>query len=61
VDAVAVNGAGPGVGQKTVPHLIGKFRQIDPLALLVEEAQLDLGRVGGKQRKIDAESRPGCA
>jgi hypothetical protein len=31
------------------------------LALLVEEAQLDLGRVGGKQGKIDAEPRPGCA
>jgi hypothetical protein len=52
-------------GKKTVPHLIGKFRQLNSLdlslALLVEEAQLDLGRVGGKQGKIDAEPRPGCA
>jgi hypothetical protein len=65
VYAVAINGAGPGVGQKAVPHLIGKFRQLNPLdlslALLVKETQLDLGRVGGKQGEIDAEPGPGCA
>ena len=48
-----------------MPHLIRKFRQLDALdlslPLFVKEAQLDLGRVCGKQCEIDAKARPGRA
>ena len=62
VDAVAVELPGPHVGQIAVPDLVGVFGQRDAVglapALLVEEAQLDLGGIGGEQREIDAAAIP---
>ena len=62
VHAVAVKLTGPDIRQVAVPDLMGLFRQIDTLgfapALRVEQAELDAGRVGGKQRKVDAFSVP---
>ena len=53
---IAVDGAGPGVGDKAVPDLVGVFGQLDALdfllALIVEKAQLDLGRSGGEKGEI---------
>ena len=65
VHAVAVDRAGPRVGQIAVPDLVGVFGQLDALelalAVVVEQAELDLGRVGREQREIDAEPVPGGA
>jgi len=71
VDPVAVHQAGAGVGQETVPDLIGEARQRDPLELalasLIEQAQLDGLGVGGKQCEVDTAilaggaQRPGTA
>jgi hypothetical protein len=40
-----------------VPDLVGEFRQFDALdlalAAVIEQAQLDLGRIGGEEREID--------
>ena len=62
VNAVAVYGAGPRVGQEAVPHLVGVLRQLDPLdlglAVVVEQAQLHLGRVGGEQGEVHAAPGP---
>ncbi len=62
VDPVAVDGAGPRLGQEAVPDLVGVFRQDDAgelgLAAVVEDAQFDLCRVGGEQREIHAQPRP---
>ncbi len=48
-----------------MPDLVGVFRQLDPLqlrlAFVVEEAELDLGGVGGEQGEVDAEPVPGRA
>jgi hypothetical protein len=48
-----------------VEDLVGIFRQRDPLELplpgIVEQAKLDLGGIGRKQREIDAEPGPGGA
>ena len=60
VDAVAVELAGPHVGQVAVPDLIGALAQLDLRATrprrpcVVEEAQLDAGRVLGEDREVDA-------
>ena len=63
VDAVAVHGAGPRVGQEAVPNLVGVLRQLDPLKLdlpvVVEQAKLDLGGVGGEQGEVHALPVPG--
>ena len=65
VDPIAVDHSRMGVGQIAVPDLIGVFGQFDAfqflLALAVEQAQLDLGGMRGKQRKVDAQPVPGCA
>src|SRR3569833_1194503 len=65
VNAVAIDCARPHVGQITVPDLVGIFGQLDPfdlgLAGIVEQAKLDLGRIRGKQRKIDTKPVPGSA
>jgi hypothetical protein len=62
VHPIAVAGAGTRIRQEAVPDLIGIFRQLHPadflLAPLVEEAQLDLGGVGGEQGKVHAEPGP---
>ena len=48
-----------------MPDLVGEFREFDALHLslaeMVEEAQFDLGGVGGKKREIDAPPIPGRA
>jgi hypothetical protein len=48
-----------------VPDLVGDFPKFDALdlalAAVVEQAQLDFGRVGGEQREIDPEPSPGRA
>ncbi len=65
VHAVAVDGAGPGLGQEAVPDLVGVFRQVDAadlgLARIVEQAQLHLGGIGGEQREVDPQPGPGRA
>jgi hypothetical protein len=47
----------------TVPDFIGVFGQLDPFDLFlapgIEEAELDLGGISGKQREIDAKAIPG--
>ena len=63
--AVAVELARPDVGQVAVPDLVGVFGQGDAVGLApavgVEQAQFDLGGVGGEQGEIDARSVPGRA
>jgi len=58
VDPVAVDRAGAGIRQVTVPDLVGVFGELDPLdlllALVVEQAELDLGGVGREQGEVDA-------
>ena len=65
VDAVAVELAGADVGHIAVEDLVGIFGQRDPLdflaAVLVEQAELDLGGVGGEDREIGPLAVPGGA
>ena len=65
VHAVAVDLPGVGVGQVAVPDLVGVFGQFDTLqftlALGVEQAELHLGGMGGKQREVDPQAVPGGA
>ncbi len=62
VDAVAVELAGADIGHIAVEDLVGIFGQRDPLDLLlavvVEQAELDLGGVGGEDREIGALAVP---
>ena len=62
VDAIAINRAWPRIWKVAVPHLVGVLGELDPFELaaacVVEQAKLDLCRVGGEQRKIDAEAIP---
>ena len=64
VNAIAVELAGRDVVQIAVPDILGALRQFDAFefaaALAVEQAKLDLLRVGGKQRKIGAPAVPAC-
>jgi hypothetical protein len=45
-----------------MPDLVGIFRKLDPfnfpLAVLVEQAKLNLRGIGGEDRKVDAQSIP---
>ena len=54
---IAVKLTGANAIHKTMPHLIGAFRQRDArfgeLPGRVEEAKLDLGRIGGKKGEVD--------
>lgn len=65
MDAVAVDGAGAGGGQIAVPDFVGIFGKLDALELgftgVVEQAELNLGGVGRKEREVDAEPIPGGA
>src|SRR6185369_16475200 len=65
VHAIAVDSAGTRVGQKAVPYLVGVFGQLNAfelaLAVIVEQAELDLRGVTGEQREIHAASGPGRA
>ena len=64
VHAIAVELAGRDVVQIAVPDVFGALGQFDALelaaALAVEQAQLDLLRIGREQRKIGAPAVPGC-
>ncbi|MNF82271.1 hypothetical protein D3C84_645740 [compost metagenome] len=63
VDAIAVDQSRMGVGQVAVVDLVGVFGQFDAfefhLAGVVEQAQFNLGGVGGKQGEVDSQSIPG--
>ena len=65
VHAVAVELARRDVGQIAVPDIVGALRQRDALelarALAVEQAELDLRRIGGEQREVGAAAVPGRA
>ena len=62
MDAVAIEGARSDLGQVPVEDLVGVFGQLNPCHLLVagavEEADLDFGGVGGKEREIGALAVP---
>ena len=63
VHAIAVKLAGSDVRKIDVPDVVGAFRHRDALglalALAVEQAQFDLGGIGGKQREIGSAPVPG--
>ncbi|MNS67555.1 hypothetical protein D3C72_1008100 [compost metagenome] len=63
VDAIAVDQPRMGVGQVAVVDLVGVLGQFDAfefhLAGVVEQAQFNLGGVGGKQSEVDSQSIPG--
>ena len=65
VNAIAVELPGRDVVQIAVPDVLGALRQFDALefaaALAVEQAKLDLLRIGGEQRKVGAPAVPACA
>ncbi len=56
--SIAVDGAGAHIDQVAVPDLVGVLGQLDALDLGltvgVEQAQLDLGGIGGEQREVRA-------
>ncbi len=66
VDAVAIELAGPDLGEVPVPDLLGALPQRDAVRLFprvgrVEQAQLDGRSVLGEQREVDADAIPGGA
>ena len=65
IDAIAVAQAGPRVGDVAVPDLIGVLGKREPVQLapaaLVEQAELDLFRVRGKEGEVNAFAVPGRA
>ncbi len=64
VNAIAIELSGRNVVQIAVPDILGALRQFDAFefaaALTVEQAELDLLRVGGEQREIGAPAVPAC-
>ena len=65
VDAVAIHGPRPRIGQIAVPDLVGVFRQNHPLQLPppvpIEQAQLDLGGMSGEESEVHSQAIPGSA
>src|SRR4029077_20700414 len=65
VDAVSINSGRANVRQITVPNLVGVFRECDALKFtftsLVEQAQLDFGRVSREEGEVCALAVPCCA
>ena len=64
VDPVAVELARPDIGEEGVPHEVRPLRHphplgLDPIGRIVEEAELDAGRVPGKQGEVDSHAVPG--
>ena len=63
MNAIAVDRARPRIGKVAVPDFVGVFRQHDALDLAfaggIEQAKLDLCRVGREQCEIDAQPVPG--
>ena len=64
VDAIAIELPGRDVVEIAVPDVLVALGQFDPLefaaALAVEQAKLDLFRIGREQRKVGAPSVPAC-
>ena len=64
VDAIAIELPGRDVVEIAVPDVLVALGQFDPLefaaALAVEQAKLDLLRIGREQRKVGAPSVPAC-
>lgn len=60
VDAIAVVRARLHAVDEAVKHLVGIFGQLEAvrLTLTVEQADLDLGGVGGEHRKVGAVATP---
>ena len=65
VHAIAVQRRRTDAGHVAVPDLVGVLGQLDPLQLAVarrvEQADLDLGGVGGEQAEVDPLAVPGGA
>ena len=65
VDAIAIELPGRDVVEIAVPDVLVALGQFDPLelaaTLAVEQAKLDLLRIGREQRKVGAPSVPACA
>ena len=65
VGAIAVDQAGARIGHVAVPDLVGAFRQLEAHDLAparrIEDAELDLGGMGGEHREVGAEPVPGGA
>ncbi len=65
MNSVAIKLSGRDVIQIAVPDVLGTLGQFDAFefaaALTVEQAKLDLLRVGGEQRKVGAPAVPACA
>ncbi len=65
VHPVAVKLPRADIRQVAVPHLMGVFRQGDPVGLAtsvgIEKAQFDLGGIGREQGKLDPRSLPGLS
>src|SRR3981189_3427836 len=65
MNAIAIKLPGRNVVQITVPDVFGALWQFDAFefaaALRVEQAKLDLLRVGGEQCKIGSPAVPACA
>src|SRR5580704_2465823 len=65
MDAVPINSGGSHVRQITVPNLVRVFRECDSLkftfASLIEQAQLDFGRVSREEGEVCPLSIPSCA
>src|SRR5262249_13841708 len=65
-DAISVAQPGPRFGEVAVPDLVVALLQPDTRHLaiarrIVEQAQLDAGRVLREQREVDARPAPRCA
>ena len=64
VNAVAIELPGRNVIEVAVPDVLAALGKFDALelapALAVEQAKLDLLRVGGEQRKVGAPAVPAC-
>src|ERR1700730_12717052 len=65
IDAITIERARPRIGQIAMPDLIAAFRQGAARDLAhargVEQAELDLRRIGGEEREIDPLAVPGGA
>ena len=65
MDAIAVDRSRPRIGQIAVPDLVGVLRQHDPFQLPppvpIEQAQFDLGGMGGEESEIHTQAIPGSA
>jgi hypothetical protein len=65
IDTIAVDQSGTRVGKVAVPDGVGVLRQRDAIDFApparIEQTELDLFRVFGEERKVDAGAVPGRA